>query len=107
MSSLNNMKVVNPNDVSHLIGAIPRYYGFAGAVLTLTNETTKVETEVAYTEQIIAGVMELSFDFDFNEGDKFAIKLSEGTEIVYRGKLFATSQETQNFKNSVNYYSYE
>jgi len=101
------MKVVNPNNASHTIGVIPRYYGFTGAVLTLSNLAKDEEEAVAFTSSVAGGVVEIVFDFAFTERDKYTLKLTEGTEVVYRCQLFATEQETQDFDITVNYYSYE
>jgi hypothetical protein len=101
------MKVVNPDDTSHTIGVVPRYYGFTGAVLTLTSLAKDVDIVVSHTELMVSGVLTIGFDFDFIERDKYSIKLLEGTEVVYRGQLFATDQEPQDFDITVNYYSYE
>lgn len=100
------MKVVNPNSATHIIGIVPRYYGFEGAVLTLTNLAKDYESVVAHTELLVAGVLEITFDFTFEERDKYTFKLMEGTEVIYRGQLFATEQDTQDFDITVNYYSY-
>jgi hypothetical protein len=101
------MKVVNPDEASHTIGVIPRYYGFTGAILTLTSLAKDVNQVVSHTESVVDGVLTIGFDFDFIERDKYSIKLLEGTEVVYRGQLFATDQATQDFDITVNYYSYE
>jgi len=99
------MKVVNPNNTTHTIQIIPRYYDFGTTVLTLTSLGTS--TNVTHTATTTNGITEIEFDFDFTERDKYEIKLTEGTEIVYRGQLFATEQETQDFNITVNYISYE
>ena len=100
------MKVVNPNDASHTIGVVPRYYGFTGAVLTLSNLAKDEEEVVSHTELMVDGVVEIGFDFTFTERDKYTMKLTEGTEVIYRGQLFATDQETQDFDITVNYFTY-
>lgn len=106
MSSLYSMKVVSPDSGSHIIAVIPRYYGFADAVLTLSNLSKDVDEEVAHTEQLADGVLDISFDYAFNEGEKYTVKLMESNEVIWRGNLFATTQETQDFDITKNYYSY-
>lgn len=101
------MKVVNPNSTTHLIGIIPRYYGFGVTVLSLKNLSENVSDEVAHTIQMVSGFADITFDYAFNERDKYSITLTEGDEVVYRGLLFATDQETQDFDITKNYFSYE
>ena len=76
-------------------------------VFTLYNEATQVETNVAIIYLVENGVLTFTFDFDFTDSQKFQFKILEGTEIVYRGKLIATTQETQNYLTDKNEYYYE
>lgn len=99
------MKVVDPENTTHTIYVIPRYYDFDTTVLTLSS--LGYSTNVNHSTNTVNGLTEISFDFTFTERDKYEIKLSEGSEIVYRGQLFATEQETQDFDITVNYITYE
>jgi hypothetical protein len=100
------MKVVNPEDTDHIIDLIPRYYPSDNITLSLFNEATKVTENIDNTYTITDGVLFLSFEYTFTENEKFQIKLSEDTEIVYRGKLIATSQTPQDYKLTNNVYFY-
>ena len=99
------MKVVNPNNFNHSIQLIPRSYE-SDVVLDLYNEATKVETRVANTSSFADGIFTINFDFTFVESDKFQIKISKNSEILYRGKLFATTQTPQEYKLTKNVYFY-
>ena len=99
------MNVVNPNNISHEIQVIPRFYPTDELVFTLYNEATQIETDVIYLVE--NGVLTFTFDFNFTDGQKFQFKILEGTEIVYRGKLIATTQETQGYLTDKNEYYYE
>ncbi len=101
------MNVVNPNNISHEIQVIPRFYPTDELVFTLYNEATQVETNVTIIYLVENGVLTFIFDFDFTDGNRFQFKILEGTEIVYRGKLIATIQETQNYLTDKNEYYYE
>lgn len=101
------MRVVKISETTHTIGIVPRYYDFSDAVLTLTNTATNESEVLEHTEVINAGVLDLGFTYQFKERDKFTIKLVEGSEVIYRGKLFATEQSPQEFDITVNYFSYE
>lgn len=92
-------KVVNPLDGSHTIELLGRFSSTGTLTLFLTNESTNVETPTPFNVQDLSnGVKSFTFPFSFAERDKYSIKILQGTRVFYRGKLFATVQETQNFK---------
>lgn len=101
------MNVVNPNNESHEIQIIPRFYPIDELIFTLYNEATQVETNVTIIYLVENGVLTFTFDFDFTDSQKFQFKILQGTEIVYRGKITATTQETQNYLTDKNEYYYE
>ena len=101
------MKVVDPNNTTHTIKLIPRFYGVTSIDLSLYNESEKVTTTVTDVYSVTSGVASIVFDFTFLEDDKYQFKLVDGTEVVYRGKLIATSQEPQEYKLDNRLYSYE
>ena len=110
------MKVVNPNDTRHTIKLISRFNTVGNLNMLLYNESTQVESNIviypigfSLTDyyQIIDGYFNLTFDFVFSESDKFRIKILEENNIVYRGKLIATTEETQNFLADNNEFYYE
>lgn len=101
------MKVVNPNNTSHEIIIIPRHYLYDTLVLSLYNEETQVISTVANTHSTTDGLLYVSFDFYFIYGQKFQIKITEGADVLYRGKLFVTTQSAQTFKASNELYYYE
>ncbi len=102
------MKIVNPTNETHSIELIPRYYNnLANLDLLLINESTNESFEVVNTFSVTDGKLTLTFDFDFLNNDRYSFKLSQENEIVFRGNIFATTQETQDFKQTNNlYYEY-
>jgi hypothetical protein len=100
------MKVVDPNDTTHVIDIIPRYYGFVDAVLTLSSLADNVDEAVAYTSVLTNGVLAITFDYDFTERNKYTVKLIEIDEVVWRGQIFATDQATQDFDITKTYFTY-
>lgn len=98
------MKVVKPTDTTHNVTLIPRFNTLNPLTLLLYNETTKEETTVINTHVIVDGNLTITFDFAFVEKDRFQIKISDGTLVVYRGKLIATEQVTQEFTLSEGLY---
>jgi hypothetical protein len=100
------MKVLNPNNTTHEIDFIPRYYPIGSLVVNLYNEGKRTAENVANIYVVNDGIATISFDYTFLEGEKFQIKITEGLNVVYRGKITATSQDTQEFKATNNAYYY-
>ena len=102
------MKVINPNNQINEIKLIPRFNDVEAFDLLLINETTKEETTFFidnYTYE--DGILFFDLDFATNEGDKYELKLSILNEVLYRGKIFATEQATQDFDLTKDLYIYE
>ena len=101
------MKIVLPTDTNHNIDFIPRFYPTGAIDLYLTNESTKVEVLVASTYIIQNGFVFLNFDKTFSDGQKYRIKITESSNVVFRGKLLVTTQDTQEYKLTKGKYYYE
>lgn len=101
------MKVVDPSLTTHDVTFIPRFYPDNVIVVELKNEVDSVLSTPTNTYFVKDGKLTVRFDYTFAENDKFQIKVSEGDGIVYRGKIFATSQSTQAFKLTDGLYQYE
>jgi len=100
------MKVVNPNDTEHTLQLIPRFYPTGEVVLSLYNEFTTITTDVDNIYITTYGNLFITFDFEFENNSKYQIKITEADEVVYRGKLMATTQTPQDFKLTNNVYYY-
>lgn len=98
------MNVINPNDLTHELVIIPRVYPTESLVLYLFNEAKQTEDEIPNTYEVINGEMFVAIDLDVNEGDKFDLKITELDQVIYRGKIIATSQEPQKYKLNTNAY---
>lgn len=92
------MKVVITDNTTHNIDLIPREYPSGAIVFVLKNEVDRVETTVSNTHVIINGILTITFAFSFSENDKYQFKITEGTTVIYRGKLIATDQTPQDYK---------
>ena len=102
------MKLVNPIDITHLIAIIPRYNTNDDLILSLYNEATKTETIINNTSIYQNGILTITFNFNFSENDKYQIKVYDTIyNIIYRDKLFASSQDMQKFKATNELYFYE
>jgi len=98
------MKVVNPNDTEHTLQLIPRFYPTGEIVLSLYNEFTTISADVDNIYITTDGNLFITFDFEFENNSKYQIKITEADEVVYRGKLMATTQTPQDFKLTNNVY---
>ena len=101
------MTVLNPNDATHDIKLIPRYYPTGALTFVTYNEVTQASNTIANTYVIVDGILTLSFTFTFEEDDNIQFQVSEVEEVVYRGKIFATTQTPQDYKQTNGLYYYE
>lgn len=100
-------KVVNPTNTTHSFDFEPRFKQTTTVDLHLTNESDSKEYEVANnTQELKNNLIKITFDYTFKESDKYQIKILEGEKVIYRGKLFATEQETQDFVITQSYLEY-
>lgn len=100
------MNTVNPINTNHNLRVIPRQSIITEPIFELFNEQTKEVFNPEFTALFEDGYLDINFDFDFVENQKFQIKIYSDV-VYYRGKLFVTSQTTQNFKASKDLYYYE
>ena len=100
------MNVVNPENTTHTLILIPRYYLCGTVDLYLYNESTQVETNVTNLYLVENGYLTISFDFTFLERDKYQYKLVSDSDVMYRGLIFATSQEVDNYLTDNNTYTH-
>lgn len=98
--------VINPANTSHTLNIIPRYYPDKVLVVALFNEATRVTTTPTPTYNVTNGKLNVTFTFTFVDKDRHQIKITEGTSVIYRGKLTTTTQEPQDFKQTNGLYIY-
>lgn len=102
------MIVLNPENTEHTITIVPRFYPEDETLsCKLYNEATKVETQQDISQTVSNGNLSFGLTFTFSEFDKYQIAIYDANEIVFRGKIFATEQETQTFKLTKDKYYYE
>ena len=101
------MKIVDPNNTNHIIYIVPRYYTDLATTLNIYNETTKVNEVVTNVCTTLNGVTSVNFDYNFNDKGKYQIKLTDVNGVVYRGKIMATSQDSQDYRMTKDLYFYE
>ncbi|OED37187.1 hypothetical protein AB832_05235 [Flavobacteriaceae bacterium (ex Bugula neritina AB1)] len=100
------MVIVDPNNTTHTTKVIPRFLPTLDIDFVLYNEVTKVESTVVDSYVYTDGILEITYDFNFSEDENYQIKITEGESVVYRGKLFATSQDAQDYDIEEGVYKY-
>lgn len=100
------MIVVNSLLDSHEVKIIPRYTPTLDISIEVYNETSREVDilETAYT--YVNGKLILSFDYTFFEDYKYQVKITEESNVVYRGKIIAINQNTQDYDPSEGLYTY-
>jgi len=101
------MIVINPNNTSHNILFPPRFKPTDELVLNLFNEALQTYENLDNEYSINDLTINMGFDLICIEGAKYQIKITENDLVVFRGKLFATSQNTETYKASKDLYYYE
>ena len=96
--------VVIPTDTTHEIRFIPRAYPENVLIVTIVDEFTEAETILSNNYYIDKGYMFVEFDHTFEERDNYRLTISSDSDVIYRGNLFATSQNPQDFKLSQGVY---
>lgn len=98
------MIVIESNFTLQRIRLIPRYYEETiNNVIQLTNDDNKIKSRPNITLQVVENgynVYKLEIP-DLTEGLGFDIvvyRSGSDDTVIYRGKMFATAQETQKYK---------
>ena len=100
------MKILNPNNTTHTITLQPRFNPSSNLTLDFTNEVTDLVTNLSNSYTFVSGVLNITFDIDVLEGDRFSIEIKESNNVIYRGKSICTSQDSQDYKLTKNKYIY-
>ena len=101
------MHIVKSINSTHTIKFIPREYTLLDMVLTITNEANDTDYVLANSFITIDGIMSLTFDFDFTNKQRFSLFIEDAKEnIIYRGKILCLDDNTQDVKQTTQYYTY-
>ena len=96
-----------PSNTTHEFTFIPRFIPSGELILELYNEATQQFQTIDNLYVYANGLATMTFDLNVFEKDKFQLKVSQGTDVIYRDKIFVTSQNTQEFKATKDHYYYE
>tara|TARA_R110000803_G_scaffold76454_1_gene141048 strand:+ start:1285 stop:1587 length:303 start_codon:yes stop_codon:yes gene_type:complete len=98
--------VINPNNSTHTLNVIPRFYPSNDLVISLYNEALKTTSTPANTYNITNGKLNITFTFTFVNKDRHQVKITDSANVVYRGKLITTTQDTQTYSQTDGQYFY-
>lgn len=101
------MIVLLPTNTTHEITFIPRFLPSDDLVLQLYDETLQTTETIDNGYIFVNGLVTITFDLICTESQKFQLKILEDDVVVYRDKIFVTSQNTQEFKATKEHYYYE
>ena len=101
------MIVLLPTNTTHDFNFIPRFIPTGELTLELYNEATQQFQTIDNLYVYADGLSTITFDLICTESQKFQLKILEGTDVIYRDKIFVTSQKTQEFKATKDHYYYE
>ncbi len=93
------MVVINLSGTYNIF-IIPRNLNVDNAhTFSLTDEDTRIATSISNTKVINNGYIDYSITLSTSEGKSYSLKITDDTttEVVWRGKVFATAQTTQNY----------
>ena len=96
-----------PLNTTHEFNFIPRFMPSGLLTLELYNEATQQFQTIDNLYAYANGLATITFDLICAESQKFQLKILEGTDVIYRDKIFVTSQNTQEFKATKDHYYYE
>jgi len=102
------MKVISPTDTTHIIKLIPRFYEIGETItLNIYDESGRINQDVTTGNfTVVDRFVNITFtdtefdDLDFYENGKYQLKITDvdTSEILYRGKMIATTQIPQDYK---------
>jgi hypothetical protein len=96
------MKILNHNQTNHSLSFVPRFMPSVNLFFELKNEVTKIVSIVPILFVYENGICTVNFDFIFIDKSNFQIKFTQDNEVIYRGKLFITNKNLQDYEHRNN-----
>lgn len=99
---------VNTNDTTHEVSVTPRYFPcnvIEAHILDSFKRTSSVH-ECNYLES--NNLLVVSFDYNFTDESNYQIKIIDANtqEVIYRGEILSTTQDTQEYNVTNNRYNW-
>lgn len=102
--------IVNPNDITHTIKVTPRFY--PSNTLSIRIDDAYKSTTDYITPSYALGSdnkLALTFDYTFSNESSYSIAITDTItdEMVYRGLILATTQNTQDYSLTADQYHWQ
>jgi len=95
------MKVFLPIDTEQNLVIVAREES-TNVVLTIKNKQEETETTINATTTSSNGYMTIPVTYTFKEGHQYGLKVTDGTDVIWRGQGYATDQtDLQEFKLNI------
>lgn len=105
------MKVLKPISIPQSLSIVPRDYSLVnGASLTINEDGTKKSETVILSavESADGNYIVITFSSTIlTEGRLYFIEIKNGTTLVYRDKVYCTTQTDKNVRHTLNSGQYE
>jgi hypothetical protein len=90
------MIVLQETNSAQTFSFIPRSGGYDG--MFLTDDQTNVEVQVTIDANVVGDYIDtITATFDLKEGHFYNLVLKEGSDVVYKDKIFCTNQSIVTF----------
>ena len=102
---------VSPGDIGQQIIFVPRVFPTSDVSVVITRSNGSVRNE----EELFEGVSSIKTNnrlilslsnYQFQEGDTASITVQEADNIIYRGLITCTQQDTQEYSATTSRYTY-
>mgnify|MGYP003655006420 CR=1 FL=1 len=92
--------IINPTNTTHTLRITPRFNPSSSLVLSIKDTTTNLDEDISLSSYSFTttGAIEFEFDFEATDETRYQATLRQVKEVVYRGILIATSQDTQEYQ---------
>ena len=99
--------VVNTNDTTHEINVTPRFFPCTSIDIHIKDSYKGTDTIVECEYREKNNFLLLTFDYTFADESNYQIKITdENSEVVFRGEVLSTTQETQSYSLTTNRYKW-
>ena len=100
--------IVTSENTNNSLKIVPRYYPCNPLILTISDSATNTSVDITPLYHESNGKIVVKFDYTFTENSNYRVSIvdTSNSEVVYRGKLITTTQETQEFKLTTDKFYY-
>ena len=99
---------VNTNDTTHEILLTPRYFPCNIIEVHIKDSFKGIDTVLECNYQERNSLLVVSFDYNFEDEHNYQIKITDANtqDLVYRGEVLSTTQNTQEYSSTTNRYKW-